>query len=430
MAIQQLDVRGFKSLQHVTWQPSALNIVVGPNGSGKSNLIRLLELISHTANRGLRNWIEKSDGMVPLLWDHRPGTFGWKVRIDPIDAPRDRVRDALTFEMELAQAPGAESAYEIRKDTLGSWFKFDQGLERSPYWIYQRDAHRAVLYDQKQGKLVPLVDYYQDPDELDAGPDESLLSQISDNRNRIPALARRVIGAWAIHHDIHVDRDSAIRHPATAQHTTRLSPDGSNLAPFLHTNYSSNRSFREQIDDGMRAGFGDQYDKLNFPPSAASQIELAVSWKSSSTAHVARDLSDGTLRFLVILSILANPDPPPLIVIDEPEVGLHPSMLSVVSEYAIAASERTQVVITSHSPEFLDSFSDYSPCVTLCHWEDGGSQLLTLDQAMLEKWLSSYRLGRMFTQGELENLAMPSVDVIDDLDARLSVPPPDSSSAP
>ena len=133
-----------------------------------------------------------------------------------------------------------------------------------------------------------------------------------------------MIGGWRIHHDIHIERGSPIRLPATTQYDTQMDPDGSNLVTVLHTAYTGNREFKNAIDEGMTAGFGDEYKELIFQPAAAQQIQLAIQWKSSSKPHAGQDLSDGTLRFLFLLTVLANPEPPDLIAIDEPEAGLHP----------------------------------------------------------------------------------------------------------
>ena len=180
----------------------------------------------------------------------------------------------------------------------------------------------------------------------------------------------------------------------------------------------------------MKAAFGEEFEELVFQPAAAQQIQLAVKWESSSDPHAGSDLSDGTLRFLFLLTALAHPDPPALIAIDEPEVGLHPSMLPVLAEYAAAASERTQVVLTSHSPEFLDAFTELSPQVTLCHWEDGQTQLFQIDENLLDKWLSECRLGRVFSRGDFESLALPEVEPIGDADARFQdLPSEDSAMA-
>jgi len=168
----------------------------------------------------------------------------------------------------------------------------------------------------------------------------------------------------------------------------------------------------------MKAGFGTEYDRIEFQPAAAQQIQLAVQWKSSSQPHSGSDLSDGTLRFLFLLTVLSHPEPAALIAIDEPETGLHPSMLPVIAEYAEAASERTQVILTSHSPEFLDAFTGSTPHVAVCHWEEGETHLYGLDSEALGRWLGQYRLGHMFTRGDLESLALPEVEPVEDLEER------------
>jgi predicted ATPase len=197
----------------------------------------------------------------------------------------------------------------------------------------------------------------------------------------------------------------------------------------LHTLYTSDREFKRQVDEGMRAGFGDQFEGLVFQPAAAQRIQLAVQWRSSKTPHAGQDLSDGTLRFLLLLTVLASPEPATLIAIDEPEVGLHPSMLPIVAEYAVEAAERTQVVMTSHSPVFLDAFSHVPAEVLLLHWEDGQSRLFPLTPETLSRWLERYRLGELFTSGELEALAMPEVETIPDLGQRLKGLPAEDAGA-
>jgi predicted ATPase len=413
MAIQELRVFGFRSFKDVRWQPGRLNLLVGPNGSGKSNLI---QLVSKVAKGELERTLADQGGILPVLWDHQPGRCGWRLRMDPVDEPRDRIEDALTLEFEMSQFRGG-SAYEITKDSLGNWCKYEQGLEQSPYWIFNRDRREAYLYEQEQQKLVPLS--AESPEHPDGyNTNESLLSQIAGPRNRIPTPLRRALASWKAHHDVHVESGSLMRKPATTQYTKALAADGSNLATVLHTLYSEPREFKELVDEGMKAGFGEEYDKLDFPPAAAQQIQLAVRWKSSGQPHAGSDLSDGTLRFLFLLTVLSHPEPAALIAIDEPETGLHPSMLPVIAEYAEAASHRTQVVMTSQSPEFLDAFTDLSPHVTVCHWEEGKTHLYGLGPETLGRWLEQYRLGHMFTRGDLESFASEPVEPVPNLEDR------------
>jgi predicted ATPase len=420
MAIQQLQVHGYRSFRDTCWEPGKLNLLAGPNGSGKSNLLRLLELIAETAKGRLANAM-KPGGIIPLLWDYRAPEIYWKLRIDPVDVGRDPIEDALTLECELEHLRNT-SSYQIAKDSLGNWVKYERNLEKSPKWIFTRDPRRAMVYDQQARNLVPFPD---------ADPNESLLSQISDPRtNPIPTHTRRFLEGWRVYHDVHVERGSPMRLPATTQVVKLVEADGSNLVSVLHTLYTSNRDFKRQINEGMRAGFGDQFEELVFQPAAAQQIQLAIQWRSSSQPHAGQDLSDGTLRFLFLLTVLASPDPATLIAIDEPEVGLHPSMLPIIAEYAAEAASRTQVVMTSHSPVFLDAFSKEEPHVTLLHWEDGETRLLPLAPEAMARWLEEYRLGQLFTSGDLEALASPPVEAVPDFAERIKTLPPESAGMP
>ncbi|HLJ96980.1 MAG TPA: AAA family ATPase [Gemmataceae bacterium] len=419
MAIQKLDIHGFRSFREVSWQPGSLNLLVGLNGSGKSNLLRFLELIASTARGKLARSIAEAGGMVPLLWDQRATGISWTLRIDPVDPGRNLVDDALTLEFELEHLRQT-SAYQIALDSLGNWVRYERGEQPSPLWIYRRDVRGAMVYDQRAQKLVSL-------DDVD--PNESLLAQISDPRaNPIPTHTRRFLEAWRIYHDVHVERGAPMRLPATTQYAKLVEPDGSNLVSVLHTLYTTDREFKHQIDEGMRAGFGDQFEELVFQPAAAQQIQLAIQWRSSKQPHAGQDLSDGTLRFLFLLTVLASREPATLLAIDEPEAGLHPSMLPIIAEYAAEAARRTQLIITSHSPVFLDAFSNVGPQVTLLHWEEGQTQFIPLNSDVLTRWLEQYRLGQLFTSGDLEALSASPVEAIPDLGERAKGLPPEDAA--
>jgi predicted ATPase len=208
---------------------------------------------------------------------------------------------------------------------------------------------------------------------------------------------------WSVYHDLHVNMDAPIRQPTVARHETRVEPDGQNLISVLHTLYTGDRTFKNDINLAMRAAFGDDFDELVFPPAADQRIQLRVRWKTLSREQSAADLSDGTLRFLFLLTVLASPNPAPLIAIDEPETGLHPSMLPIVAEYAVDASERTQVILTTHSPQFLDAFQDVVPVTTVVKWAEGKTDLQNVEGEQLERWLKAYSLGALFRSGELES---------------------------
>ena len=172
----------------------------------------------------------------------------------------------------------------------------------------------------------------------------------------------------------------------------------------MHSLYTSSRDFKNEIDTAMRTAFGDDFEELIFPPAADQRIQLRIRWRSLKREQSAADLSDGTLRFLFLLAVLANPAPPPLIAIDEPETGLHPSMLPIIAEYARDAANRAQVVFTTHSPEFLDAFGDDLPTTTVVERHEGQTMLRVVSDEELSYWLKEYTLGDLYRSNELESM--------------------------
>ncbi len=112
-------------------------------------------------------------------------------------------------------------------------------------------------------------------------------------------------------------------------------------------------------------------------------------------------LSDGTLRYLALLAILCDPTPPPLVCLEEPELGLHPDILPGLADLLREASERCQFIVTTHSDTFVDALTDTPESIVVCEKEDGKTTLKRLDRDELSQWLERYRLGELWTSGEL-----------------------------
>jgi len=396
MKILNLTIQGYRSLKDVSWSPDDLNVLIGPNGSGKSNLLRVLELISVSARGQLGKYIQRAGGMDPLVWDGKADGIKFVVETSPVEKNRDVDKDSLTYKMDMGRV-GKGSTYRIDYELLGNYYRVEKGEQIEPFKMIERDARNAVVFDENEHSLVA-------PEESII-EEESLLSLSSGpfTQNRFIPPFQAYLAGWSVYHDLHVNMDAPIRQPTIARHETRVEPDGQNLISVLHTLYTGDRDFKNDINLAMRAAFGDDFDELVFPPAADQRIQLRVRWKTLSREQSAADLSDGTLRFLFLLTVLASPNPAPLIAIDEPETGLHPSMLPIVAEYAVDASERTQVILTTHSPQLLDAFKDVVPKTTVVKWAEGETVLQNVGGEQLARWLKKYSLGSLFRSGELEN---------------------------
>ena len=400
MHIVSIDIKGFRSLRDVAgWCPAALNVIIGPNGAGKSNLLRALELLAVSARGGLGESVKGSGGIEPLLWDGSTGAIEFTVRCSPPEPHRDVVKDALTYQLRLERV-GKTGEYRIGYEMLGNDWKMRQGLTQQPFKFLTREGQRAHIFDDQERMLAA-------PEE-NIPERETLLSLAADpfTQNRILSLFRSQMAAWSVYHDFHTNRNATIRQPAVTRSEKRVAPDGQNLISVLHTLYAGDREFKKEINAAMTVAFGNDFDELIFAPDSGDQrIQLRVRWKSLKREQSAADLSDGTLRFLFLLTVLASPDPAPLIAIDEPETGLHPSMLPIVAEYAIDAAQRTQIILTTHSPQFLDAFKKITPRTTVAQWDNGTTTLKTISDDELALWLKDYSLGALHRNGELESLA-------------------------
>lgn len=346
--IQELRVQGFRSLKDVTWRPGRLNVLIGPNGGGKSNLLQALDLLRVSATGGLRDTILGMGGMGALVWDGSATSIRFDLEVDRPKSKRGPAPDSFFYSLPLIRL-GNSGAFEDKGQLVLNGKNLDRPEQRP--WF------------------------------------------------------RSTFEEWALYSDIRVDQTSELRRSAVTRVENRVARDGQNLVPVLHTLYTSHSEFKEEIDKCMSAAFPDDYLKLGFPPGEAGRVQLALWRKHRSQADHAPDLSDGTLRFLLLCTILATPDPPALIAIDEPELGLHPRMLPIIAGLAAAASDKTQVIFTTHSPELLDAFGDVVPTVTIASWNNGQTELKTLAGEELRKWVKDYSLGRFSFSGEAEAIA-------------------------
>jgi len=393
MKIKQLKVEGFRSLKNISWSPGDLNVIIGPNGTGKSNLLRFLELISISAQGRLGKYIQTLGGMEPIVWDGIATSIKFTIETCPVGSELGPEH----YELELARLGGG-SSYRIDRELLINSHKKRKGHERKPFKFLERIAKTAVIFDENERAFITAEEFISDEDSLLA-----IASGPFVNNHFIPPFQRE-LASIAVYHDLHVNKDALIRQPAIARLEKRVDPDGQNLISVLHTLYTGDRDFKRDINSAMRAAFGDDFEELVFPPASDQKIQLRVRWKSLKREQSAAELSDGTLRFLFLLTVLASPSPAPIIAIDEPETGLHPSMLPLIAEYAIDAATRSQVILTTHSPQFLDAFGNTQPTTTVAKWENGETTLQTLRKEELDYWLKEYSLGALFRSGELEQM--------------------------
>ncbi len=387
MKISRLNIEGFRSLRDVSWSPGDLNVVIGANGTGKSNLLQLLELISISAQGKLGKYIQSLGGMDPIVWDGVSESIRFVLELKP-----EGKFEPDCYELKMLRL-GTSSSYKIDHEVLSNSYKVKKNLEERPFKFLERFTNKALIFDEEENSFTT-------PEEF-VSEEESLLSIASGpfiNNHNIPPFHRELTSI-AVYHDLHTNKNAYVRQPAVARLENQVDSDGQNLISVMHTLYTGDRDFKKDINSAMKVAFGDDFEELVFPPAADQRIQMRVRWKSLHREQSASELSDGTLRFLFLLTVLASPSAPSVIAIDEPETGLHPSMLPIVAEYATEASRKSQIIFTTHSPQFLDAFTGDRPTTTVAMWENGETTFKTLEDKNFEFWLNEYSLGGCLSPG-------------------------------
>jgi predicted ATPase len=405
MKISEIHVEGFRSLRDVLWRPGDLNVVIGPNASGKSNLLKGLEMLSASAQGELAEYVRREGGMESVVWDGTAERIHLRVNSrrrwqSPAEPQLPPVQD-FSYVLKLPRI-GRSSSYQIALESLATGFPVGDDPPAAWQGLVARHGEHVGIHEYPDGPFIPARGPI---------PEQETLVSLSPGPFAVSGMVaayQMMLQSWAVYQDFQTHRQAPVREATISRVERKVELDGRNLVAALHTLYTGHHEFKEAVDAAMRAAFANEFRELVFPPAADQRIQLRVRWRSLSQATSAADLSDGTLRFLFLLAILANPDPPGVIAIDEPETGLHPSMMPIIAEYAEEASRRCQVILTTHSAELLDAFTRPRPTTTVARLEDGQTVLEVRSGEELDYWLQEYTLGRLYRSGELEGAGVPA----------------------
>jgi predicted ATPase len=358
-----------------------------------------LDLLKQSNAGNLEQTILRLGGMLQLCWNGFASKgIGWYMQCEALGMEKlTTAARELTYELVLGGSDFSGLGFHIVRELLADYDKVKKGQKEQPFKFLERDLRHSVFFDSEERRLTPSSDRIK--------PAETLVSQVSGlvSEPNIFFLSS-FLDSWGIYHDLIVSDGADVRKAAVTRRETRLAADGQNLIPVLHTLYTTNREFKDQLNSAMRAAFGRDFDELEFPPAEDQRIQMRVHWRPLKSGHSTAELSEGTLRFLMLISILANPFRGALVAVDEPECFLHPSMFPIVADLAWDAAKTSQVVFTTHSPQFLDALGERSPVTTVTQTVNGETQLRNVEPGELQRWLDKYTLGDLFKSGELEAL--------------------------
>lgn len=229
-------------------------------------------------------------------------------------------------------------------------------------------------------------------------PNASILSQRNDPENYpVFTYLSQQYSKIAIYRDWTFGRNSVIRHPQPADmRIDRLEEDFSNLGLVLNRLYGIPKVKRKIIE--YLKDIYAEVDDIHINVYAGT---VQIFFIEGDFRIPATRLSDGTLRYLCLLAILCDPEPPPLICLEEPELGLHPDLLPKVADLLIEASTRTQLIVTTHSDILVDAMTPTPEAILVCEKHEGKTEIKRLDPEALSVWLEKYRLGELWTRGEI-----------------------------
>ena len=363
-----------------------LNVIIGPNASGKSNLIEALSILA-AAPRDIQAPLREGGGVQEWIWkgpSDSPAailevTVGIKNRRMPL-------RYMLWFHELLARFALLDEIVEDERPTTPG---------EQPYSYYTYNLGKPEINLAK--KNLSDRRYMQDDD---IRPDQSILAQRRDpftfpELKFLASLFENV----RFYREFQLGHDSPLRRPQQADlPQDYLLEDGSNLAVVLSFQLNQPR-FKEWLLCNLQDFYPAVKDILVVVIGGTVQIFFREEGLNQNVP--ATRLSDGTLRYLCLLVALSNPVPPPVICIEEPETGLHPDVIPKLAKLLVEASKRSQIIVTTHSDILVDALSETPEAVVICEKVDGATQLRRLDPAELKVWLDDYRLGELWTRGDL-----------------------------
>lgn len=346
--IDVVAVSGYRSLRDVVVPLRRLTIVTGANGTGKTSLYRALRLLADCGQGQVVASLAREGGLQSALWAG-PATLGGVRRGHSVQGTIRK--GPISLELGIAGAASDDLGYLV---DLGlpiqgqSAFDRDPQIKREAVWtgpvmrpatVVARRRHQQVEFRDFSGSWT------ESPIRLP--PHRSLLAEFAGPADS-PELwqVRHRLRSWRFYDGFRADRDAPARQPQVGTRTTALADDGHDLAAALQTIIESGLA---PLDSAV----ADAFDGSSVVVRVADGFfEVCLQQPGMLRPLRAAELSDGTLRYLLWVAALLSPEPPPFLVVNEPETSLHPHLLAPLARLVTTAAELTQVVVVTHNAAF------------------------------------------------------------------------------
>jgi len=361
LALDTITIKGFKSIASIEkLKLGAVNLVIGPNGSGKSNFIGVFSFLHAIRESHLQDYVVKAGGSEKLLHFGSKMTKAMYFHISFQDGKN---------QYEIKLLPSANDELIPKSEMVFFWNK-----TRYPDGPIGEGISRA-------GK--------------EAGIGDPKFSRIAE-------YVKGHLDGWRLYHVHDTSSTSPMKKTADVNDNRYLRSDGSNIASFLYylrkkheESYSLIRRTVQRV-----APF---FDDFLLEPQKLNPDKIRLEWRhiGSESYFDASSLSDGTLRFIVLTTLFLQPESyrPSVILVDEPELGLHPYAITMLASLVKQSSVKTQVILSTQSPFLLDHFKPED--VLVADRIDGSTQFTRLDSRKLGTWLQEYSLGQLWEKNEL-----------------------------
>ncbi|MBN1928527.1 MAG: AAA family ATPase [Chlorobiaceae bacterium] len=363
-AIRKISVNGFKSIRELRdFELRDLNVIIGANGSGKSNLIQAFQMLMAMSRKGLQKFILENGGADNFLHNGPQHT------------------------------PAISMEFEFMSDS-----QFSKGLN-----FYRFDLTPTVedtfLVNEERKYVTTNWRPYGSP---------AVESRLFEEREETSATGGHGVGYfvyhsiadWMVYHFHDTSSTAPMRRYEIIEDNAKLRNNGGNIAPFLlklksHDYY---RSYYQDIINTVRLvmPFFDDFRLDVLKMGEAEKVRLSWQQKGSDFPMQPYHFSDGSIRFICLATALLNPFPPSVIVIDEPELGLHPEAIRILGELIRDAAKRTQIIVATQSPLLLDQFSIED--IVVVNRREGESVFERLQRADFDEWLNDYSVGELWSR--------------------------------
>lgn len=383
---ETIKVKGFRRLHDVTLPLAPLNVLIGANGAGKTSLLEVFSVLAASASGNLLSVMNDFGGIeanLSLISDEK--------------AARSR-ECSLKIARAVPEIADVPLQYEITLRPRGVTYEItEESL------AFYRDPNQRKSENYVESKLGQ-VRYFDTGVMEMTTPDwelnsmESALSQVPRMYEE-PENFRRGLASSTHYHALDVSPRAPVKLPQPMRDSKLPGRHGEDLVSCLYWLRETNPDHYETIEDTLRAGFPN-FERLNFPPVAAGT--LALTWKERHLKHpfYMHQLSEGTLRFLWLVTLLYSPGLTEVTLLDEPEVSLHPELLSLLAECLRDASKRTQLIVATHADRLV-RFLKPDEVIAVDLDESQGAVFTRATELDLGEWLRDYSMDQLWQNGRL-----------------------------